>query len=167
MSCIDVGLEESFNQAIQKYGDMVYRIAMNQMKNKEDADDVFQEVFIKWMKHRDKFETEEYEKAWLIRVTINQCKSLHLSSWNQKTTGISEEMENSLGYEQEMEEEDEISSVLKKLPDKYPSVIHLFYYEEMSIAEIAKVLNQRESTIRTQLTRARKQLKSILKGVEL
>lgn len=85
MSCEINELEQSFNKAIEKYGDMVYKIAMNQMKNRSDADDIFQEVFIKWMQHREDFSNDTHEKAWLIRVTINQCKNILTSSWNKKT----------------------------------------------------------------------------------
>lgn len=160
-------LEASFNVAIEKYADMVYRIAVNQMGNQSDADDIFQEVFIKWMQHKDEFKNEVHEKAWMIRVTINQCKTMLGSSWNKKTAEFSEELENVLSYNDEMEEESELGEVIKQLPEKYRAVIHLFYYEELSIAEISHVLNEKESTIRTQLTRARRQLKKLLKGVEI
>lgn len=167
MSNNKADLDEIFNQAIEKYGDMVYRIAMNQMKTKEDADDIFQEVFIKWMQHHDEFNSKEHEKAWLIRVTINQCKSVYASSWHQKTTEMTDEIANSLKVEDQVEEESELLSVIRKLPEKYASVIYLFYYEELSTAEIAMTLKEKESTIRTHLTRARRKLKSMLKGVEL
>ena len=161
-----ITLEEQFDRAMEKYGDMVYRIAVNQTKNKSDADDVFQEVFIKWMQHRGEFDNDVHEKAWLIRVTINQCKSLLASSWYKRTTEFEEELENTLSYTDKVEEESDLDEVLKKLPEKYRIVIHLFYYEELSIAEISEMLGEKESTVRTQLTRARRQLKHLLKGVE-
>lgn len=160
-------LEERFQIAVDKYGDMVYRIAVNQMKSKEDADDVFQEVFIKWMRYCDRFDSEEHEKAWLIRVTINQCKNILMSSWNKNTGELSEEVANTLSYEDEYQEEGEVSAAVRQLPEKYRRVIHLFYYEELSTMEIAKTLGERESTIRTQLTRARRNLAKLLKGVEI
>lgn len=167
MSCEINELEQSFNKAIEKYGDMVYKIAMNQMKNRSDADDIFQEVFIKWMQHREDFSNDTHEKAWLIRVTINQCKNILTSSWNKKTDALGEEIQDTLVYEQEMEEESPLVQVLDKLPQKHRAVIHLFYYEELSIAEISQVLDEKESTIRTRLTRARRKLKSLLKGLDL
>ena len=160
-------LEACFNEAIEKYADMVYRIARNQMKNPDDADDVFQEVFIKWMQHREEMQSQEHEKAWLIRVTINQCKSVLNSSWRKKTAEFGEELENTLACHDKVEEESELGEAVKKLPEKYRAVIHLFYYEELSIAEISHVMQEKESTIRTQLTRARRKLKSLLKGVDL
>ncbi|MBD5089464.1 MAG: sigma-70 family RNA polymerase sigma factor [Clostridiales bacterium] len=159
-------LEECFDAAIKKYGDMVYRIAMNQMKNGSDADDIFQEVFIKWLQHHDKFQSDEHEKAWLIRVTINQCKSILKSSWYSKTDEMKEELENTLVYTDTVQEEGSLSEAVNKLPEKYRIVIHLFYYEELSILQISQALNEKESTIRTQLTRARRKLKQLLKGVE-
>lgn len=160
-------LETSLQIAMDKYSDMIYRIAINQMKTKEDADDIFQEVFIKWMQHREEFQNERHEKAWLIRVTINQCKSVLTSSWKKKNVEFSEEMENTLSYTDEIEEESEIVTTMKKLPEKYRAVIHLFYYEDYSIAEISEILQEKESTIRTKLTRARRRLKTLLKGVEI
>ena len=167
MSDENMDLELCLNTAIEKYGDMIYRIAVNQMKNRTDADDIFQEVFIKWMQHKDEFKNEVHEKAWIIRVTINQCKTVLGSSWKKKTAEFSEELENVLSYNDEVEEESELSEVIKKLPEKYRAVIHLFYYEELSIGEISETLGEKESTIRTQLTRARRQLKKMLKGVEI
>lgn len=156
-------IEIAFDHAIEKYSNMVYRIAVNQLKNKSDADDVFQEVFIKWMEHRTEFENEVHEKAWLIRVTLNQCKSLLSSSWFKKTTGLEERKEGE--YQVFLEEENtELKEAMNRLPIKYRSVIHLFYYEELSVMEISQILHSKESTIRTQLTRARRVLKKLLKG---
>lgn len=159
-------LELCLNTAIEKYGDMVYRIAVNQMKSRTDADDVFQEVFIKWMQHHEQMKSLEHEKAWLIRVTLNQCKSALGSTWNKKKAEWSQEVENTMMYEEKMEEESELDAVLNKLPERYRVVLHLFYYEELSILEISNILQEKESTVRTRLTRARRKLKSMLKGVE-
>lgn len=159
-------LDECFDVAMKKYADMVYRIAINQMRNESDADDVFQEVFIKWLQHHNEFQNDEHEKAWLIRVTINQCKSLLKSSWYSKTYEMKEELENTLVYMDTVQEEGSLEEALNKLPEKYRIVIHLFYYEELSILQISQALNEKESTIRTQLTRARRKLKQLLKGVE-
>lgn len=160
-------LEASFDIAMEKYADMVYRIAVNQMGNQADAEDIFQEVFIKWMQHREEFKNETHEKAWMIRVTINQCKNVLTSSWKKRTTEFSDELEKELSYSDTISEESELDAVLKKLPDRYRAVIHLFYYEELSVAEISEVLKEKESTIRTQLTRARRKLKKLLKEVEI
>lgn len=163
----DMTLEECFDIAIKKYADMVYRIAINQMKNESDAEDVFQEVFIKWMQHYAEFQNSDHEKAWLIRVTINQCKSILKSSWYCKTGEFGEELENTLAYTDPVQEEGSLDEAMGKLPEKYRVVIHLFYYEDLSILQISQALGEKESTIRTQLTRARRKLKKLLKGVEI
>ena len=167
MSDENMDLELCLNTAIEKYGDMIYRIAVNQMKNRTDADDIFQEVFIKWMQHHEQMQNSEHEKAWLIRVTLNQCKSALGSTWNKRKAEWSQEVENTMVYEDQIEEGSDLDEVLNKLPERYRTVLHLFYYEELSISEIGNVLQEKESTVRTRLTRARRKLKSILKGVEL
>lgn len=159
-------LELCLNTAIEKYGDMIYRIAVNQMKSRTDADDIFQEVFIKWMQHREQMKSPEHEKAWLIRVTLNQCKSALGSTWNKKKAEWSQEVENTMVYEEKLEEDSELDAVLNRLPERYRAVLHLFYYEELSISEISNIFREKESTVRTRLTRARRKLKSMLKGVE-
>lgn len=166
MSDENIDLELCLNTAIEKYGDMVYRIAVNQMKSRTDADDIFQEVFIKWMQYREQMQNPEHEKAWLIRVSLNQCKSALGSTWNKKKAEWSQEVENTMIYEDKIEEGSELDVVLNKLPERYRVVLHLFYYEELSISDIGKILQEKESTIRTRLTRARRKLKSTLKGVE-
>lgn len=153
-------IDAYFDMAIEKYSDMVYRIALNQMKNKSDAEDVFQEVFIKWIQHREELKNDTHEKAWLIRVTLNQCKSLLRSAWFKRTVALEDTFE----YISPKEEENEVYQVVLRLPQKYRAVIHLFYYEELSILEISELLRVKESTIRTQLTRARRLLKELLKG---
>lgn len=167
MSDENMDLELCLNTAIEKYGDMIYRIAVNQMKNRTDADDIFQEVFIKWMQHHEQMQNSEHEKAWLIRVTLNQCKSALGSTWNKRKAEWSQEVENTMVYEDQIEEGSDLDEVLNKLPERYRTVLHLFYYEELSISEIGNVLQEKESTVRTRLTRARRKLKSMLKGVEL
>lgn len=167
MSDENMDLELCLNTAIEKYGDMIYRIAVNQMKNRTDADDIFQEVFIKWMQHHEQMQNSEHEKAWLIRVTLNQCKSALGSTWYKRKAEWSQEVENTMVYEDQIEEGSDLDEVLNKLPERYRSVLHLFYYEELSISEIGNVLQEKESTVRTRLTRARRKLKSMLKGVEL
>ena len=149
--------------AIEQYADMVYRIAVVQMKNKCDADDVFQEVFLRLVKYKDSIESDEHLKAWLIRVTINCCNKQFDSAWNKKTTSL--ETEDNISETYEMKEQDEtVVQAVKQLPDNYKSVIHLFYYEEFSVKEIAKILEQSESTIKTRLSRAREMLRKNLGG---
>jgi len=147
------------DEVVDKYADMVYRIAFTQTKNKTDADDIFQEVFLKLCKSAVAFETDEHIKAWLIRVTINASRKFFGSGWNKKTVALPEE----LVYE-EKDQYTEIIPIVQALPSKYRTVIHLFYFEDMPITEIAKTLNSKTATIKSQLSRGRQILRNKLKG---
>lgn len=149
--------------AISEYADMVYRIAMSQVKNHTDAEDIFQEVFLRLVKNIHKLQTREHLKAWLIRVTINCCKSHYTNPWNKNVGTIEETQEIGVLDENLSRcEEHPVTVEVKKLPPKYQLVIYLFYYEELSIEEIAKSTNQSKSAVKTQLSRAREQLKKKL-----
>lgn len=143
--------------ALQKHSEMVYKIALTQTKNRYDADDVFQEVFLRLVQHSDKIVSEEHLKAWLIRVTINCCKK-HFKLWNTKA---SELLDDTAFI---MPEEHDVFYAVLELPNKYKMIIHLFYYEELSVKEISDLLNIKESTIKTRLFRGREILKKKLEG---
>jgi RNA polymerase sigma-70 factor (ECF subfamily) len=147
------------NEVVDKYADMVYRIAFTQTKNQADADDIFQEVFLKLCKSAVAFETNEHIKAWLIKVTVNTSRKFFTSAWNKKTVELPEE----LAYEKEYPDFDVVPAV-QSLPSKYRIVIHLFYFEDMPIAEIAKTLKLKTATVKSQLSRARELLKNKLNG---
>lgn len=144
---------------IHKYSDMVYRMAYSMLKHRQDAEDIHQEVFLKYLKKNPTFESAEHEKAWFLRVTVNLCKNNWKTAWRQNVVGLTEE---DLPAAAE-EEQDELIEVVKRLPKKYRAVIHLFYYEELSVGEISGILGVKQSTVRTQLTRARERLKELLK----
>lgn len=148
-------------KALYQHANMVYRLALLQMKNKSDAEDVFQEVFLRLVQHQDKISDEEHLKAWLIRVTLNCCKKQFDSAWRRKTVSMEEQKE--AGYEKEYEE-NVIYKEVQNLPEKYRTVIHLFYFEEYSVKEIGEITGQKESAVKTQLSRARGILKEKLKG---
>lgn len=150
--------EQLCNQIIEKHGDMVLRLAYNQTKNKTEAEDVFQEVFMRLIKNYEKIQDAEHCKAWLIRTTINCSKSIFLSGYYKHTT----ELEYESGKEDE--HKSEVYYAVMALPKKYRSVVYLFYYEGYSIQEIASLLKKNENTIKTHLSRARDQLKTMLKG---
>lgn len=144
-------------KVIRYYSDMVYRLAFVRTGTKHDADDVFQEVFLRYVKKNPVFVEEEHRKAWLIRVTINCSNNFWSSLWNKKT----QELNNEILFE--TKENINLYSELQQLPLKYREVIHLFYYEDMSLEEISIALNRKNSTVRTQLTRARAMLKNFMK----
>ena len=150
----------SATQAFEKYSDMVYRLAFARVKNKSDADDVLQEVFLRFIKHKDKVENEEHLKALLIRITINCSKTLLTSSWFKRT----EPLDENLSVQDEYS--DTFDAVLR-LPQKYRTVIHMHYYMGYSVEEIAKILKSKPSTVKSWLHRARQKLKIDLKGDEV
>ena len=146
--------------SLNKYSNMVFRLAFARTKNSHDAYDILQEVFLRYIKSNKDFINEEHKKAWLIKTTINCSKTLLSSAWFRKTTSLDDNIT------QELKEKSEVYYAVLKLSKKYRTVIHLFYYEDMSITEIANLLNIKESTIKSQLHRARKKLKEILKKEE-
>ena len=150
----------SATQAFEKYSDMVYRLAFARVKNKSDADDVLQEVFLRFIKHKDKVENDEHLKALLIRITINCSKTLLTSSWFKRTEPLNENLSAQDEYS------DTLDAVLR-LPQKYRTVIHMHYYMGYSVEEIAKILKSKPSTVKSWLHRARQKLKIDLKGDEV
>jgi len=151
------------DEAIDRYADMVYRLALSQMKNKTDADDLFQEVFVRLVSHIQDLESWEHVKAWLIRVTVNCAKKHYEQYWNKNVDYMDEPermADDGGGYE--LLEEHPVRAAVGKLPPKYRLVIHLYYFEERSIAEIAQLTDQKESTVKSQIHRARKMLKKLL-----
>ncbi|MDR2599179.1 MAG: sigma-70 family RNA polymerase sigma factor [Oscillospiraceae bacterium] len=136
---------------------MVYRLAFSQMKNKSDADDVYQQVFFKYVEHKPIFKSKEHQKAWFIRVTLNCSKSLYSSVWKKRIVPL----DDSIPYT--YEEQNCLMHELQKLPQKYLAVIHLFYYEEMSSEEIKNVLGISLSAVKMRLSRARDMLKTFMK----
>lgn len=145
-------------EIIEKYSDMVYRIALTRTKSIENAEDIFQEVFMKLSEKDPKFEGEEHLKAWLIRVTINLSKNSNSSTWNRKVTNLSEDVKF------ENEEESNVFEIVNDLPQNYRTVIYLFYYEGYKTKEIAQMMKKSEGTIKTWLFRARNELKEKMEG---
>lgn len=156
-----------YNSCVDKYLKMVYRISFHYFGNREDAEDVSQDVFLKLYSHNTKFESEEELKAWLIRVTTNTCHSYFRNPFRKRKTEIDEkEIENIVGSsssEQEIINRKVVMDAAMSLPERYRIVVYLYYYEEYSICQISNTLNIKETTIQTRLSRAREKLKSVLK----
>ena len=152
---------------IQFYADMVYRIAYVYCHNKSDSEDIVQEVFMRYLQTSLPFESEEHRKAWIIRVTINCCKNLVTSAWKHKVMLKAVDVDQRNFYPKYSESiYDEVDDAVKKLKKKDRILIHLFYYEEYSVDEIAKMLDLKVSAVKTRLFRTRKKLKDILEGEE-
>lgn len=156
---------EDIETVIKRYKDMVYRIALVRVKNSWDADDVFQEVFITYCRKKPMFFEEEHRKAWLIKTTMNLAKKSALSIW-KKRVDVVEDMEQLATGIFEFQEPDEsnLFQVIRELPEKYQTVLVLFYFEEMSTKEMAEFLSIREGTVRMRLMRAREKMKEKLEG---
>ena len=151
-------MQKNVREVIEKYSDMVYRIALTRSGNIENTEDIFQEVFIKFSQKKPTFNNEEHEKAWFIKVTINLTKNVNKSAWNRKVISLDENIIF------ETKEEDNVFSIVSELPQNYKTVIYLSYYEGYKVKEIAKLMNKREGTIKTWLYRAREILKKKLEG---
>jgi RNA polymerase sigma factor (sigma-70 family) len=153
---------EELIQIYNRHVDTVYRICFLFMKNRHDAEDMVQNTFLRLIKDRTVFRSEEHEKAWLIRTATNLCKD-HFRHWWSKTIGINQVPET------EIEQSFASDSILKKvmeLPPKYKMAIYLYYYEGYSTVEIAEILRKNPSTIRGYLHNGRKILKIELEGDE-
>ena len=153
---LNIQTEQRYNEIVENYSDMIFRIAYQYLFNKYDAEDIVQEVFVKLLTKRVFFKDEEHIKSWLIRVTINQCLD-YKKSLTKKSTVPIENME--IPFEQK---EGEILEELQLLKEDERNVLYLYYYEGYKIKEIAKILKQKQNTINSKLTRARKKLKEIM-----
>lgn len=161
--------QEDFEEVLELYNKMVYRLAYTRTGNYHDANDILQEVFLRYIRYGKSFESEEHRKAWLIRITLNCCKSMISSSWNKHRSSdqlndeLAEKKDNFLEH---LDEKNAILSAVMSLPQKYRVIVHLYYYEDLPIHKIADMTGVGEATVKTRLRRARLLLKNMLKEVE-
>ena len=153
--------EQEVNAAIERYSDTVRRLCMIHLKNHADTEDIFQTVFLKYVLSSVSFESEEHEKAWFIRVTLNACKDLLKSFFRSHTVSIEEVLEQPAALP---EDNREVLQAVLSLPQKYKDVIYLHYYEGYTAPQMSKLLGKNVNTIYTLLTRARQMLKEKLGG---
>ncbi|OGO90391.1 MAG: RNA polymerase subunit sigma-24 [Clostridiales bacterium GWF2_38_85] len=147
---------DSVDEIIKNYSSMVFRIAYSRTKNKYDADDVMQNVFMRYIRKERHFESEEHRKAWFIRTTINCSNSFFTTSWFKNTTSFSDAAGSQIAPS---DDNSSVVSAVSELPKNMRSMIYLFYYEEYSVKKIAEILGKSESAVKTQLFRARGLLK--------
>ena len=171
---------------IDAYGDMLFKLSFLRLQNVQDAEDVVQEVFYQYLKKPRTFQSPEHEKAWFLKVTLNGCRKIWRSAWKRHQTPWPSELGDAdggqwdpTGTEEETdpdirnhepeerffrrEEYRRLLQAVLALPEKYRDVIHLFYYEELSVKEISRVTGRGESTVTSQLTRGRELLRKSLK----
>lgn len=150
--------EQEFCEQYAKYKNTVYSVIFNYVQNAEDTADLLQEVFIKLYSTDTQFIGDEHRKAWLIRVSVNMCKNHLRAVKNHKNVVLEEDIPY---FDQTTD--NELLKVVLGLPEKYRIPIHLFYYEDYSIKDIATVLDLPESTVKIHLKRGREKLSKILK----
>lgn len=173
--------ERGLQLKIDQYGDMLFKLSYIRLQNVQDAEDVVQEVFYQYIKNPQTFQSPEHEKAWLLKVAMNACRKVWRSAWRRHRSDWQPEGEQreerwpgascpdlksyDPGPEEaafQKEEKSQLLNAVLALPAKYRDVIHLFYYEELSVKEIAKVTGRAESTVTSQLTRGRELLRKAL-----
>lgn len=153
--------ESEVNRAIEEYADMVRRVCFYHLKNQTDTEDVFQNVFLKYMLCEKNFHDKEHEKAWLLTVTVNACKDYLKSFFRRKMVPLDVLKE----IETEIPEDNrEVLETVLSLPVKYKDAIYLHYYEGYSAAEIGRILGKKENTVYSLLSRGRGILREKLGG---
>ncbi len=153
-------MREQIQELIRQYQNNLYAVAFSICKNSEDAEDVVQETFIQYYTTKNEFENEQHIRAWLIRVAINKAKNVNHSFWRKHKVPLEEYME-TLTFE--TPESRNLFETVMKLPEKYRTAIHLFYYEDYAVKEIAGILKISESNVKARLSRGRKLLGQSLK----
>ena len=152
---------DATERIIRQYSDIIYRIAVHNCQISADAEDIMQEVFIELLTKCPCPDDPEHLKAWLIRVTINKCRSLHRLAWRRKSVPLEE------CAELAQPEQSSVMEEIWQLPETMRNVIYLYYYEDYTIAEIAKILGKNANTVSSTLQRARRKLKDILEEGEI
>lgn len=155
--------EEEVNRAVEQYADTVRRLCMIHLKNYADTEDIFQNVFLKYALSSVSFESQEHERAWLIRVTVNACRDLLKSFFRSRTVSIDEIMEQPAVPPSENRE---VLEAVLSLPAKYKDVVYLHYYEGYTAPEIGRILGKNVNTVYSLLKRSREMLREKLGGDE-
>lgn len=156
----------SIEEVIEKYKNMVYGIALTRVKNQSDAEDVFQEVFLVYFRKQPEFNEEEHRKAWLINTAINCSRKIIRENKKQKASfdAIAESQSSENIFNFKTEQETVFYNALCSLPEKYRTVLYLYYFEELSVEAVSKILGIKQGTVRMQMLRGREMLKEKLKG---
>lgn len=145
-----------FEQAFERNNKRLFLIALSFTANQYDAEDILQKTFFKLLQTKTEFESDEHIDKWLTFVTVNESKNLLKSAFRRKSTDFEEY---SAIYSFDCEKSEDLFNAVMALPKKLRTVIHLFYYEDLPIKEIADMLNIKQSAVKTRLCRAREQLK--------
>ena len=153
--------EQETIRAIEQYSDTVRRLCAVYLKNSADTEDIFQTVFLKYVLSSVSFESDEHEKAWFIRVTINACKDLLKSFFRSHMVSLDKVME--LPSELPADYRDVWEAVFS-LPQKYRDVVYLHYFEDYTAPQISRILGKNVNTVYTLLNRSKQMLREKLGG---
>lgn len=143
---------------IRTYENTLYRAALAILGDPQEAEDVVQDTFLRLWEKAPIFENPAHERAWLLKVAVNGCKSRLRAPWRRRTAPLLD------SYPAADPEEQALMEVIQSLPPKDRTVLHLYYYEGYQTAEIAAMTGWREGTVRSRLARARDRLRDLLKG---
>lgn len=154
-------MRQSLHELAAMYQDNLFAAAYNICRNAQDAEDVIQDTFIQYHTTKKEFENEQHIRAWLIRVAINKAKNVTRTFWRRNKVSIEDYME-TLTFE--TPESADLFETVMQLPEKYRIVIHLYYYEDYAVSEIADILKLSESNVKTRLSRGRAMLRKELEG---
>ena len=154
---------ERFTELAKLHMDTVFRVALSFLKSRADADDITQTVLLKLYRYEGDFQSESHIRNWLIRVTVNECKSALRSPW-RRTEDI-EDYVNSIAFPSR--DHSDLFEAVMALPAKYRAAIYLYYYEGYSTRELAAILSVPEATVRTRLARGREKLRKSLTEAEI
>ena len=150
----------SLRQAMELYETSVFRAAFSIVKNRQDAEDVTQDTFLAFYRNDPDLESEEHVRAWLLRTGINKARNLCRTFWRRNRENLDDYAE---AIASAPREESDLLREVMRLPERCRVIIHLFYYEDYSINEIAELLGISENTVKSQLFRGRTLLKERLK----
>lgn len=151
---------QEVSEIYDRHVNTVYRVSILYMKNQHDTEDMVQNTFIRLIRDNTVFQSEEHEKAWLIKTATNLCKDFFRSWWT-KTVGINHAED--MAIDKPIEIDDTIKKVME-LPSKYKTAVYMYYYEGYSTKEIAEILDKNISTIKGYLFTGRKLLKIEMEG---
>jgi RNA polymerase sigma factor, sigma-70 family len=153
-------MKQAIQELVALYQNNLFAVAFNVCKNAQDAEDIVQDTFLQYYTMKKEFDSEQHIRAWLIRVAINKAKNANRAFWRCNKLSLEDYME-TLTFETQQSEN--LFETVMKLPEKYRIVIHLFYYEDYAVREIADILKLSESNVKVRLSRGRCLLKKALK----
>ena len=161
----DFGTDTYIQYILGKYSETIIKLSYTYVKNTFDAEDIAQDVLLSLIKRNKPFESEEYERAWILRTTINKSKNHVASGWIKRTVSLEDTHDISdADTDDSAAEENAVMEAVLSLPEKYRTPIHLFYYDGYTINEIAEIIRKKPATVGTLLARGRALLKKMMIG---